>query len=195
MINENFIYLALVLSFVGTAMYIHGIIKGEVKPNKLTWLLIGIAPMLSFAAQVVEGVGIQSLHSFAVGLSPLLIFFTSLFFKKSYWKIVKVDYLMGAFSVAGLLLWLITGEGILAIVFAIIADLTALIPTINKLYKHPETERGGIFGLGIVSSILVLLTIDDYRFEEYGFSLYILLICIVMFYPTFTKYVSKGAKK
>ena len=184
MISKNFVYVALALSFIGTGMYIKGIIKGEVKPNKITWLLIGLAPMLSFAAQLSEGVGIQSLHSFAVGFSPLLIFAVSLFYKKSYWKLVRFDYTMGLISFIGLMLWLVTGEGLLAIVFAIIADFTALIPTIKKLYKQPETEKGAIFGLGIISSVLVLLTIDEYRFEEYGFSLYILLICIVMFYPT-----------
>lgn len=184
MLSENFVYLAFAMSMIGTGMYIHGIIKGTVKPNKMTWFLLGLAPMLSFAAQLYEGVGIQSLHSFSAGFGPLVIVFISLFYKKAYWKLVRFDYLMGSISVIGLILWLITGQGILAIIFAIIADFTALIPMVVKLYKHPETERGAIFGIGALSATLVLLTIDNYRFEEYGFSLYILLICLVMFYPT-----------
>lgn len=76
-----------------------------------------------------------------VGFTPLCIFIASFFNKKSYWKITKFDLLCGLFSIFGLVLWYITKEGNIAILFAIFSDLSAGIPTLVKSFKYPETEN------------------------------------------------------
>ena len=184
MIDEKFVFLGLALSMTGSFIYVREVLKGNVKPNRMTWILWAFAPMIAFSAQISEGAGLRSVQTFSAGFGPLLVVIASFYNKKSYWKLNKIDYVFGVFSVLGLVLWYITGEGLLAILFAILADLFAAIPTIQKIYKHPETESSAVFGLGIVSSLLTLLTIKVWRPEEYAFSLYVLLVCAVMFYPT-----------
>lgn len=184
MIDERFVFLGLVLSMTGSVIYVREVLRGKVKPNRMTWILWAFAPMIAFSAQISEGAGLRSVQTFSAGFGPLLVVLTSFYNKKSYWKLEKIDYVFGVFSLLGLLLWYVTGEGLLAILFAILADLFAGIPTIQKIYKHPETESSAVFGLGMISSTLTLLTINVWRPEEYAFSLYVLLICTVMFYPT-----------
>ncbi len=194
MINENFVFLGMFIQLAGSFIYIKEIIKGKVKPNRMTWLLWAFAPMIAFAAQISEGAGLRSVQAFASGFGPLLIVIVSFATKKAYWRLKRSDYFFGLLSLLGLLLWFMTGEGILAIIFAIAADLFAGIPTIHKIYRHPDTENSAVFGLGIISSIITMLTITSWRFEEYGFSLYILLICIVLFFPTLTVWLKPKQK-
>jgi hypothetical protein len=191
MINENFVFLGALFSLIGTVIYVRDIYAGRVKPNLVTWVLWAVAPLIAFAAQLSEGAGLRSVLAFTAGFGPLLIVIVSLLNRSSIFKTKKSDYYFGALSVTGIILWIITGEGIVAIVFAILADFFAAVPTIEKLYKHPETENGAIFGFGIIAATISLMTVTDWRFEEYGFSLYILLICMLMFLPTLIRWVTK----
>jgi hypothetical protein len=194
MIDERFVFIGSLLSFVGTFVYIRAIFAGQVKPNVVTWGLWATAPMLVFAAQLYEGAGLRSVLTFTVGFGPLLVVFAALIKKDAFVKVIKMDYVFGTLSMIGLILWLITGEGVLAIIFAILADGLAAVPTIRKLYFEPETENGTIFGFGVIGAAITLLTISDWRFEEFGFSLYILLVNMIMFAPTFWKFIV-GKKK
>lgn len=195
MIDERFIFLAFAIAMVGAFIYINDIFKGKVKPNVVTWGLWATAPMLAFAAQISEGTGLQSLHTFSTGFGPLLIIIAALIVGNAFAKTKSSDYVFGSLSLLGLVLWLITGEGVLAIVFAIVADGFAALPTVRKLYKEPETENGWIFGLGAIAALITLMTISDWRFEEYGFSLYILIITVIMFFPTAKEWLSSMSTK
>lgn len=181
MIDERFVFLGLAINMIGSIIYLISVLRGKTKPNRVTWLIWALAPMLGFFAQLQEGVGLQAVLTFSVGFGPLLIFIGSFVNKQSYWKSTKLDYGFGVLALVGLILWIATGKGVYAIVFAILADLLAGVPTLMKAYTNPESENGTAFGLGIINATIVLLTITDWRIEEYGFVMYILLICITLF--------------
>ena len=181
MLDEKWVILGAVLNFSGTATYLIETLKGKVKPNKMTWLLWALAPLVAFSAEISQGVGLQSLLTFMVGFGPLLIFIASFINKEAYWKISRLDYFCGGFSVLGLLLWATTKNGNLAIAFSILADGLAGVPTIIKSWRAPETENATVFLLAGISALITLLTIDVWNFEHYAFPAYILLICALLF--------------
>ncbi len=195
MINENFVFFAFFLTLIGSFVYIKGIFRGEVKPNVVTWTLWASAPLLAFAAQITEEAGLRSVHTFSTAFGPLLIVIAALIKRNAFAKIKKSDYVFGMLALTGLVLWRITGEGVIAIIFAIAADAFAALPTVLKLYKEPETENGYIFGLGFVAALITLFTVTNWRFEEYGFTLYILLITAIMFLPTFMTHAKRPKKE
>lgn len=195
MIDERFVFLAFALSMIGVIIYIKGILQGEVKPNIVTWSLWAAAPLLAVAAQIDEGAGLRAVHTFSTAFGPMLIIVAALIKRNAFATIKKSDYIFGALAITGLVLWQVTGQGYLAIIFAIAADGFAATPTILKLYREPKTESGWIFGFGILASIITLLTIDNWRFEEYGFTLYILVITVAMFLPTAVRSVSQVLRK
>jgi hypothetical protein len=181
MINENFIYLGFFLNSIGSVSYIVDIIKGVVKPNRVTYSLWGLAAMITFASQVSQNVGIfQSSLSFVVGFWPLMVLVASFSNKKAYWKITKFDIACGAFSLAGLILWMVTKVGNLAIIFAILADILASFPTIKKSYTNPETETIWPYLSGAIFAGLVILTIKNWNFETYSYPIYILTMNIIL---------------
>jgi hypothetical protein len=118
MLNENFIYLSLLIAVIADFGYLVDTLKGKVKPNRITWFLWALAPMIAFSAMISEGVGLSSLMTFSTGFGPLLIFIATFMSKKAYWKISKFDIICGSFSVLALLLWYLTKTGSIAIVFS-----------------------------------------------------------------------------
>ncbi len=181
MINENFAFLAVIIFSLGSIGYIIDTIRGRVKPNRVSWFIWTLAPLVAFIAQLKQGVGIhQSLLTFMVGFIPLIIFISSFVNKKAYWEIGKLDIICGALSLIGLFLWYITGTGNIAIFFSIVADGLAALPTIVKSYEFPETENYFIFFTNAIAAVITLLTIKVWNFQAAGFTIYILLVTTLL---------------
>lgn len=180
MIDEKFVIVGAVLNLIGSLSYLKDTIKGKTRPNRVSWFLWAAAPLIAFSAELNHGVGLPALMTFMVGFGPLLIFLGSFVNRKSSWKLTRLDMVCGALSVVGLILWQITGSGNLAILFSILADGLAGIPTIVKSWKEPESENWHVFFFGTVSAAITLLAINTWDFAHYGFPLYIFAICALL---------------
>lgn len=180
MLNENFVIVGVVLNLIGSLDYLVATIKGGVKPDRVTWLLWSVIPFIAYAAQINQGVGLQSLMTFMTGFTPLIIFLASFLNKKSYWRLGHLDIICGALSVIGILLWYITKTGNTAIVFSILADGLAAIPTVVKSYLAPETEDYKVYFLGASSAAITLLTIKTWNFAYLGWPLYVLVLTLFL---------------
>lgn len=176
MLSPNFVIVGTLMGSIGTVAYIIDTIKGRVKPNRVSFLLWSIAPFIAFAAMLKQGVGISSLMTFSTGFLPLLVFIASFVNKKAEWKITRFDLVCGLLSLVGLALWLITKVGNVAIIFSILADGLAAVPTIRKAYYSPETEIAWPWFATSIGVILTLLTLKSWTFADYGFILYILIV-------------------
>lgn len=181
MLPPIFVIVGLIIGSIGTLWYLVDTIRGNVKPNRVSFLLWSIAPLIAFTAEIQKGVGIQSLMTFSVGFFPLMIFLASFVNKKSEWKLTRFDLTCGALSLLGLVLWLITKEGNVAIFFSIVADGLAALPTIVKAYRYPETEIGWMWLSAAINGLLTLLTIVDWTFAHYGFPLNIILVDLIIY--------------
>ncbi|MBI2086237.1 hypothetical protein HYT74_02765 [Candidatus Daviesbacteria bacterium] len=181
MLNEKFIFLGLAIAALGSIKYLLETIKGKAKPNRVTFFLWALAPLIAFAAEIKQGVGIQSLVTFWVGFSPLIILIASFVSNKSQWKLGTFDYICGALSLVGLMFWFITRVGNIAIIFAILADGLAAIPTIIKTYYHPETESRWVYLTSAIFALLTLLTLINWDFAYYSFPLYTIILNLIIF--------------
>jgi len=180
MLDSNAVIVGAVISFIGAVSYLVDTLKGKTKPNRVSWFIWALAPLIAFSAEISKGVGIQSLMTFMVGFNPLLIFLASFVNKKSEWRLGKLDFTCGALSIIGIVIWLVFEEGNVAIFFAILADGLAAIPTIIKSYYFPETENWFAFLTAAIAAALTLLTINMWNFAHYGFPVYILLVTVLL---------------
>jgi hypothetical protein len=175
MLSQNFIIIGTLIGAVGSIVYLVDTVKGKVKPNRVSFLLWSIAPFIAFAAQIKQGVGLEALMTFSTGFLPLMTFIASFVNKKAEWRITRFDLICGLLSILGLALWLITKVGNVAILFSILADGLAAVPTIVKAYKYPDTELAWPWLATVVGVLLTLLTIKDWSFANSGFIIYILI--------------------
>lgn len=199
MIPDYWAYVAAVINVLGTLTYVMDVFSGKARPNRVTWGVLTIAPMIAFASMLSQGVGMaQSIVTFSVGFSPFLIFVSSFLVKHPAWQLKRFDIGCGVLSLFGLLLWWITGEGNVAIIFSILADGLAFLPTLVKAYYHPETESPWTFMASEVATIIGLMTVKNWNFETVGFQLYILaanIFAIVFIYFKFGLWLESRRKE
>lgn len=181
MISENFVIVGAAFNLAGSSAYTVSTLRGRTRPNRVSWFVWSLAAFVAFSAQLSQHVGLRSLMTFMVGFGPLMIFLASFVNKKSYWRVTRFDLICGALSLFALVLWKITGDGNVAIILSIAADVLATIPTVKKSYDNPSSELSWPFLTGFISSGLTLLTLSSWSFAEGGFAVYILFCSALIF--------------
>ena len=169
-----------IISFLGFIPYLKDTIKGTTKPNRMTWALWAVAPLIAAIAGLSSGVTWAVLPVFMAGFGPLLVLFVSFRNKNSYWKLSKFDYICGATSVLALILWSITKNPSLAILLAISSDLLAAIPTMLKSWTHPYSETYQVFLFSMIGNLTAFLVMKQWNFNELAFPIYLILVCLTM---------------
>ena len=122
---EFLVVIAALASLVAAIAYIRSMSKGKTKPNRVTWLMWTIAAFTAAWAAFSSGVTWAAVPVFMSGLSPFMILLASFFNKRAYWRLSALDYVCGALSSLALVLWYITENPDVAIVFAIFSDALA----------------------------------------------------------------------
>jgi hypothetical protein len=176
-IDPRFAILAALIILAGNGAYALDTVRGKTQPNRVSWMLWALAPMIAFAAEVAQGVGLNAVLTLAVGLGPLMVVVASFLDPKAYARVTPFDMGCGVLSLTALGAWAATGRGNVAILLSILADFLAAIPTIRKAYLYPRTEHAGAFLAGVAGAALTLLTIapEDRGFASVAFPAYILL--------------------
>ncbi len=169
----------------GISFYIRDTIRGKTKPNRVTWLLWSVVPLIAVSAAISDGVGWAVLPVFMAGFGPFLVFISSFINPQSFWKLGKFDYACGAFSVLALALWWITKEPLLAIILSIAADSFAAMPTLVKTWKYPDTEMILPYIFGIFNALTCFFALKTFSATELAFPIYIIIadsLLIIAFY-------------
>jgi hypothetical protein len=185
------VILGTIVQSAGLYYYIRDAIKGSVKPNKVTWLLWSVAPLIATFAELSSGVRWAVLPVFIVGFGPLLVFIISFFSKKSYWKINKFDYICGLFSILALVLWGVTKDPFVAIIFSILSDFFAGIITVQKTWVHPETEIHTPYSTGLFNCLTGFLAITAWNPSQYLFLTYLVLMNGSILFAMYRKRIKK----
>jgi hypothetical protein len=175
-IPEYFAVVGAIIGSIGGLYYLYETIAGRAQPNRVTWFLWGLFPMIIFVAQRAQGVEGLSWASFTAGLCPLLVVLASFLNKKAYWKTEPRDYYFMAAAIVGLVLWALTDNPNLAILFSLVADLLAGLPTLLKAYRHPQTESWIAYAISAVGFGVGVLAVPTFTFEHYAFISYLFIL-------------------
>src|SRR3989344_785767 len=100
---QYLVFLGAAANIGGAFFYIRDTLYRKTKPNRATWFMWSLAPLIATGAALSSGVGWAVLPVFMSGFGPLLVFIASFVNKNSYWKLEQFDYWCGLFSVLALL--------------------------------------------------------------------------------------------
>ncbi len=181
MIPVQFVFVAVLFNVVGMTSYIADTLRGRSHPNRVTFALWSVAPLIAFAAQIQKGVGLTSLLTFMVGFGPLLVLLASFVDRRAYARVTRFDLSCGALSIVALVAWRVTGNGNVAIVFSLLADLLAAVPTLRKAYRVPHTETAMAYLCSGISALITMLTITNWDFATASFPIYIACMSTVLY--------------
>lgn len=184
---EYLVFVAAGAALVSAFIYIRSMFEGHAKPNRVTWLMWTVAPLIAFAAAVSNGTGLAAVPVFMAGFSPLIIVTFSIAVPKAYWKLSRWDYACGILSAMALVFWAATRNPNLAIVFSILSDALAAVPTLIKGWHYPETESAGPYLTGVFSASTSFLAITAWTFSQYAFPAYLVVMNILLVLSIYAK--------
>ena len=191
MLPENIIYITVLFNLIGSFFYIKDIFYGKTKPNLVSWVLWMLAPFIGVFFQIKAGAGLSVIPVFMAGFIPLIVIIVSLWHKNAYWKITKLDVFCGLLALTALVFYVLTHNLGISILFAILSDGLAAIPTLIKSWKFPETETAAVYAVSIFTNILALFIIKNWIFSIYSFNIYLILINIAIVFCIYRKKIFK----
>ncbi len=194
MLPQQFVYVSIFTSLFAGFFYIKNTLLGKTKPNRISWFIWFIAPIIASFITFKNGGGISALPVFMAGFIPFLVFLASFKNKNAYWKLGKLDYICLLLSIVSMVSWLYFKEGVLATIFAILADAIAFVPTYIKSWNSPDTETVTPYISGVFNASLSFFTVPTLSFITAGFALYLFfgnLVEIVIVFIRRNKYDTK----
>jgi len=162
--------------FLGELVYVRNVFLGRSQPNRVTFFLWALVPAIAIAVGISVGETWALLPIFMVGFGPFLILIASFFNPKAYWKLGPFDYLCGLFAILAIVLWVLTKEPAIAVLFSILSDGFAGLPTLVKSWNHPETETGAGYAIAVLNALIGIMILRAYDFTHLGFIAY--TVCI-----------------
>lgn len=139
------------------SIYVVGIKKGQVKPVLATWLFLSLATFLSIVTNFRES-GVSGLvantYNIVDTFSVIIITVIILFREDTRFTFTIFEkYCLGAVTFV-CLIWLLTGQNILAHLSIQVILVIAYLPTFSHLWKATQnTESLGTWGFNFVASI------------------------------------------
>jgi hypothetical protein len=176
-----------IINFVACLNYVRATLKGEAAPNRVTWSLWALVPLIAGAAQLRAGVGFSTLVVLSVGAGPACVVLASFARGKGSWSLGPFDYVCGACALAALALWAMSGDPVIAIVLSILGDAAAALPTLRKAWLAPATENRPAYLISLAGMILGILSVQEATFAAYAFNAYLAaasgVLVLVLYLP------------
>lgn len=137
--------------------YILDSLKGKTKPNIASWSTWTLINGITIFAALNAGGAINTvILGFTYFVATLLILLIAVF--KGTRKYTLFDGICQFLAIIGLILWQLSGNPNIALLFVIISGEIAAIPTFKHSYNHPNEETLSSFAIAsLVAIVFVLL--------------------------------------
>lgn len=164
---------SLVISIAGVIPYIIQILRGHVRPERMTWFVWSV--ILALAVWSYHASGATDSVWFLVGdlLVTVFVFILAIWKGVGGWTRKDMWYLLIAAS--GLLLWQVVSNPVLALCGVLLADIMALLPTLTKALKDPFSESATTFGFSSVASLLGVVAVAEWNLMLLFYPFYLFL--------------------
>lgn len=144
-----------IISFSSLIPYVRDILHGTTRPNAITWFLWLFIQLIAIAAQLHEGASWSIVFVIVDGITILVVCTLSVIgYGYSEWN--AFDAFCGVLGVVAIIAWQITGNAILALIFSVLADGLAALPTLRKAYVDAWSENPTGWGITTVAAALGL---------------------------------------
>ena len=170
------VVVSVLLMVWGAYDYLRDTLAGKTKPNRVSWSLWALAPLISLGAAFDADADVwASIRVLVGGIVPAVIFFASFINKNSYWRLGRFDWFCGGLSLAALVFWQLADSPLVAVLLATAANTLATIPTLVKAWNYPETESRLIFITSFTSAILIIPAIPVWTIANSAFQIGLML--------------------
>lgn len=179
------------ISIGATIPYLRDIVRGDTRPNVVSWSLWTIVVLITAFAQVSAGASWSLLLLIGSSIANISVV-TLCILGYGYNKFELTDKICLVLAFAALLLWWITSNPVVAIILAVAADGIAYIPTYVKVYKYPQSETHLYWIILTVADILAFVSVTKMSAAN---SLFPVSYAIFNFAVVFVAFLGRRLKK
>lgn len=141
--------------------YVRDIFRGTTKPHPFTWFVWALINIIAFFAQLAAGGGAGAWVTATVATGCLIIAILSL--ARGERRITTLDWLCFVGALLSLILWRVSNDPFVAIVFVTLTDALASVPTFRKSYLRPHEETASTYALGVIGFALELAAFQSFN--------------------------------
>jgi hypothetical protein len=190
------VVLSAIMMLVGGFYYTRDTLAGRTKPNRVSWSMWALAPLISAGAALSSDAdGWATVRVVVGGIVPLVIFLASFVNRQSYWRLSSFDISCGVLSVVALIAWGLVDSPKSAILLATVGNTFASIPTLLKAWRYPETETKLIYVTSFISTLLILPAIPVWNIENAAFQMSLLISTAAMVFAVYRTHLFPVAQK
>jgi hypothetical protein len=159
---------------VGTMPYLRDILRLETKPSRATWGLLTALLLITLFVQGDLGSGWARVLTIGEIIATGSVFILSI--KYGVGGAERVDKLCYVLWAVMVLCWLALNRPLLALHFAVLADLIGMIPTFIKSWKSPHEESINVFAASALSGFIAIFAAETLSYRSILFPLYLFIV-------------------
>ena len=163
-------YLSGFLGLFANVPYIIDTLRGKTQPHRISWLVFLLINLINVANQLAVGASHSLWLTVGFCVSQAIIVFLA--FRNGIGGFKKLDIICLIGAVIGMGLWMYFQTPIVSIIANIVAATIALVPTLVKAYKQPQTETKVSWGLGAVAALMGAVAVGSFTIELLLFPVY-----------------------
>lgn len=184
-------------------VYVRDIVSRRARPSRASWIVWAPLGWLTLASNWQAGADLTLIKLSAMCLGVTAVAVLSLRFGTGGWS--RIDRLCFMLTAIGIVLWLQTRDPVTALLFFILADVSAALPTIRDAMLQPAKDSRAAWSLGLVAAALNLVVVQPDHwslswagFGVWSFNVYLLLLNALvvglMFRPSLRQMLCPGGR-
>lgn len=150
--------------------YILGTLRGKTHPNLVSWFTWMLLHIIAASAAFASGAVQTGIFTSAAALSTGLI--TAMSLRFGIRRYTRFDVVCQILAIAGIVVWQLTHQPMLAIIMVMIVNLMAALPTFRHAWRAPQHETWQTFAISVLASSIALLSISHYNFIALAYPVY-----------------------
>ena len=166
--------LALLINLLGYVPYVQDIVKGRVKPQRITWGIWAALGSVVFANQVTNGGGWSVVFFGSTAFLTTLVFVLSL--RRGTCGGSKTDRAMLLEAVALFVYWFLSRDSRTTTLIAVLIDAVGALPTIIKTFRKPKTETYPQWVMAGLGGLFALFAVAKADYILFVYPLYIIFV-------------------
>ncbi len=161
----------------GYIPYAFDIIKGRARPARSARVMF----LFLLLVTILQQLSVHSGSLIAFTLSELIgsVAVLLLALKHGVGGLSRLDLACYILLVVDIVVWLVTGNALLALHLTVLADLIAFTPTLVKTWRTPKSETALFFVTGIIAPTLNIAATGRYSYAVLLFPIYLALANLV----------------
>jgi len=159
-LQNSIAIIAIILSFVGSGIYIWSILQGKTKPHFYTHFVWAILTFIAFFAQIHDKGGAGA---WATGATAFTILVTAILTLKYGTKdITRGDKISLIAALLAIIPWILTDTPLWSVILITVIDLLAYYPTLRKSWNSPHEEALLAYTIGTVKFSLSVISLSNF---------------------------------